>query len=181
MTVQLADDARAVVLVAQDAARRLGHRWIGTEHLLFALAATEQPIGVLLRAAGVEPRPIWAGIVSLVAVGDRAVDWDALSAIGIDLDRVRAQVPGTPGAPTRKGRSASGALRRRTRRRRGHIPLNTTARRCVEDAGRSGAIGSRRLALAVVEAAGPAARTILFDLGVSGPMIAALIEGEVTG
>jgi hypothetical protein len=100
----------------------------------------------------------------------------------IDLDRVRARVAGTSGAPTGTGwPAANGAVRRRSRRRRGHIPFNTTARRCVQNAGRAGAVGSRRLALAVVEAAGPAARTILFDLGVSGPMIAALIEGQVTG
>jgi hypothetical protein len=166
MDVQLTGDARAVVLLAQDAARRLRHRWIGTEHLLFALAASQQPIGVLLREAGVEARPVWAGIVRLVDVGDRAIDWDALSAIGIDLDRVRAHVPAASGLATRS----------RTRRPRGHIRFNPIAGGCVRDAGAAGVVGSGSLGLAVVAGAGPATRAIMSDLGVSRSVVATRIS-----
>jgi hypothetical protein len=170
MDVRLTDDARAVARVAQDAARRLRHRWVGTEHLLFALAATQQPIGALLREAGVEAGPVWAGIVRLVDVGDRAVDWDALSAIGIDLDRVRTRVPVAP-------RSA----RVRTRRRPGHIRFNPTAAGCVRDAGAAGVVGSGSLGLAVVAGAGPATRAIISDLGVSRSAIVVRIRNGWLG
>ena len=40
-------DARAVVVAAQEEARRLGHDYIGTEHVLLALLDAEDGTGVL--------------------------------------------------------------------------------------------------------------------------------------
>ncbi|MCW2907241.1 MAG: hypothetical protein JWL68_2030, partial [Actinomycetia bacterium] len=49
MLERFTGEARAVVVGAQQHARRLGHRYVGCEHLLLALATTSQPAGAVLR------------------------------------------------------------------------------------------------------------------------------------
>jgi ATP-dependent Clp protease ATP-binding subunit ClpA len=112
-------DARAVVVHAQQHARRLGHRYIGCEHLLLAVAGTEQVVGVVLRERGVTADRVEQQIVHQVGLGAGAslfadLDRDALAAIGIDLDAVRARVEARFGseAITR----ATQVRRRRSRR-----------------------------------------------------------------
>jgi ATP-dependent Clp protease ATP-binding subunit ClpA len=90
-------DARTVVIHAQQHARRLGHRYIGCEHFLLALAATETPAGSVLREHGVTPERIEEEVVRRVGLGAAAalfadLDRDALATIGVDLDTVRARV-----------------------------------------------------------------------------------------
>lgn len=90
-------DARTVVVHAQEHARRLGHRYIGCEHLLLAVAATRVPAGAVLREHGVTPDHVEEEIVRRIGLGGGAglfsdLDRDALSAIGIDLDAVRARI-----------------------------------------------------------------------------------------
>jgi hypothetical protein len=90
-------DARTVVVHAQQHARRLGHRYVGCEHLLLALVATGQPASVVLREHGITPDSVEEEIVRRVGLGAGAglfgdLDRDALSAIGIDLDAVRARI-----------------------------------------------------------------------------------------
>ena len=48
-------DARSVVAHASEHARRLGHRYIGAEHILLAAVATSQPASEVMRAHGVTP------------------------------------------------------------------------------------------------------------------------------
>ena len=96
-------DARTVVVHAQEHARRLGHRYIGCEHLLLAVTATGQPAGAVLRERGITPEHVEADIVRRVGLGGGAglfgdLDRDALSAIGIDLDAVRARIEASFGA-----------------------------------------------------------------------------------
>jgi len=96
-------DARTVVIHAQEHARRLGHRSVGCEHLLLAVAATGQPAGAVLRERGITPEHIEEEIVRRVGPGGGAalfgdLDRDALSAIGIDLDAVRARIEASFGA-----------------------------------------------------------------------------------
>jgi len=107
--------ARAVVAQAQEHARRLGHGYIGCEHLLLAAASTGEPAGAALREQGVTPAGVEAEIVRLAGLGQAAglfsaLDRDALASIGIDIDAVRAQIEAAfgPGALTRAG---SGACR----------------------------------------------------------------------
>jgi ATP-dependent Clp protease ATP-binding subunit ClpA len=90
-------DARTVVAGAQAHARRLGHRYIGCEHLLLAAVSTGEPAGAALREHGVTPEAVEAEIVHLVGIGQAAslfsaVDREALAAVGIDLDAVRARI-----------------------------------------------------------------------------------------
>jgi Clp amino terminal domain, pathogenicity island component len=113
MFERFTDTARQVVVQAQHSARRLGHNYIGCEHLLLAVAATSEPAGVVLRDQGLTPDRIEAEIVRTVGRGHAAghglrpgkhgqamipadplggLDREALAAIGIDLDVVRARI-----------------------------------------------------------------------------------------
>jgi ATP-dependent Clp protease ATP-binding subunit ClpA len=88
--------ARNVVTGAQEQARALHHSYIGTEHLLLALLVNDAdgPAGRALAGAGVRAETVRDEIVR--RVGGRAglgeADAQALRAIGIDLDAVRAKV-----------------------------------------------------------------------------------------
>jgi ATP-dependent Clp protease ATP-binding subunit ClpA len=89
--------ARDVVIHAQQHARRLGHRYIGPEHLLLALAGTGEPAGAVLRGYGITPEYVEEEVVRRAGLGAGAglfgdLDQDALSVIGIDLDAVRARI-----------------------------------------------------------------------------------------
>jgi len=102
--------ARAVVVQAQEHARRLGHGYIGCEHLLLAAASAGEPAGAALREQGVTPEGVEAEIVRLAGLGQAAglfsaLDRDALASIGIDIDAVRAQIEAAfgPDALTRAG------------------------------------------------------------------------------
>jgi ATP-dependent Clp protease ATP-binding subunit ClpA len=105
--------ARAVVVQAQEHARRLGHGHIGCEHLLLAAASTSEPAGAALREHGVTPEGVEAEIVRLAGLGQAAglfsaLDRDALASIGIDIDAVEAQIEAAfgPDALTRAGPGA---------------------------------------------------------------------------
>jgi ATP-dependent Clp protease ATP-binding subunit ClpA len=95
-------DARAAVAAAQEHARRLGHRYIGCEHLLLAAVSTGGPAAAALREHGVTPQAVETEIVRLIGLGQPAslfgaLDREALAAVGIDLDAVRARVEATFG------------------------------------------------------------------------------------
>jgi ATP-dependent Clp protease ATP-binding subunit ClpA len=100
MFERFTDNARQVVAQAQHNARRLGHNYIGTEHLLLAAASLDEPASAVLREQGVTPERIEAQIASIIGPGHSAqavdplhdLDRDALAAIGIDLDVVRARI-----------------------------------------------------------------------------------------
>jgi ATP-dependent Clp protease ATP-binding subunit ClpA len=114
---------RAVVVQAQEHARRLGHGYIGCEHLLLAAASTSEPAGAALREHGVTPEGVEAEIVRRVGLGQAAglfsaLDRDALASIGIDIDAVRAQIEAAfgPDALTRAGPGACRGSRPAARR-----------------------------------------------------------------
>lgn len=106
-------DARQVVIDARDQSRRLGHRYVGTEHLLLALLHAESATATLLKQAGLTGDGVQAAIERLVAQPQilSEADAEALRHIGIDIDAVRAKLEETfgPGAlepevpPTRYG------------------------------------------------------------------------------
>ena len=134
MFERFTDTAREIVVQAQANARRLGHNWIGCEHLLMGAAMTDDAVGAILRDHGVTRERIEATILSTMGQPG-ALDKEALASIGIDLDAVRARVEAAfgPGALTRPlpaeshgGRPAWGKgplaelTRRRRRRHAGH-------------------------------------------------------------
>jgi ATP-dependent Clp protease ATP-binding subunit ClpA len=135
MFERFSDDARSVVVQAQEHARRLGHRYIGCEHLLLAVASTSEPASAVLREQGVTPEAVKTEIVRFIGAGlttdlFNAADHNALASIGIDLDAVRARIeevfgPGAftlvipdacrSGRPTWRKRSPAQLLRRHRR------------------------------------------------------------------
>jgi ATP-dependent Clp protease ATP-binding subunit ClpA len=125
MFERFTDDARAVVALASEHARRLGHRYIGGEHLLLAAVTAGQPASEVLSAHGVTPEFVEEEIVRRVGLGAGAglfgsLDSEALATIGIDLDAVRARIEASFG-PQALARAAQTA-HRDTRRRPGPRP-----------------------------------------------------------
>jgi len=154
MLERFTDNARGVVVGAQREARRLGHDYVGCEHLLLAAVAADEPAAAILRDRGVTPDRVEAEILRVIGRGARGargadadplrgVDVEALAAIGIDLDVVRARIEAAFGpdalarAVAAQGRAAqrgshparwngpvAALIRRRQRRRarRGALP-----------------------------------------------------------
>src|SRR6201995_2984470 len=99
MTERFTGDARQVVVCASEQARRLGHGFIGGEHLLSGLAAAGGEVGAVLRERGVTPERVEAEFVRLIGPENTASgslfdtpDRDALTTIGIPLDLVRKRL-----------------------------------------------------------------------------------------
>lgn len=141
MFERFTQDSRAIVVGAQEHARRLHHGYIGCEHLLLALANTASPTSALFADAGATPARIEAALSGLLGPASRSDDKSALAALGIDLDEVRKAIEANfgPGALD----SARSSRRRRLgggrwRRRRGcipvfgHLPFTPRAKRCLE-------------------------------------------------
>jgi ATP-dependent Clp protease ATP-binding subunit ClpA len=136
MFERFTDDARHVVVQAQADARRLGHGYIGCEHLLLAAASTGEAAGAVLRDQGVSPERVEAEILRVIGRGRvasplGAIDREALAFVGIDLDVVRARseaafgpealtraVPAVRGGRRPAGRKGPVAELMRRRRRR---------------------------------------------------------------
>ena len=55
MFERFTSEARTLVVLASEHARRLGHRYVGGEHILLAAVGTGQPASAVLRAHGVMP------------------------------------------------------------------------------------------------------------------------------
>jgi Clp amino terminal domain, pathogenicity island component len=120
MFERFTDDARAVVTLASEHARRLGHRYVGGEHLLLAAVTAGQPASTVMCEHGVTPELVEEEIVRRVGLGAGAglfggLDKDALATIGIDLDAVRARIEASfgPQALARAAQATHRDLRRR--------------------------------------------------------------------
>jgi ATP-dependent Clp protease ATP-binding subunit ClpA len=138
MFERFTQDARDVVVRAQQEARALQHNWIGTEHLLVAALAEPTATGVtILTGLGLSADRCRAAIGEMIGPdGFDTRDADALRTLGIDLDDVRRRVEASFGA---------GALDSRQRRRyrwprrrdnvpagAGHIPFCARAKKALE-------------------------------------------------
>jgi hypothetical protein len=118
-------DARAVVVHAQHHARRLGHSFIGGEHLLLSVVSAGHPASAILGAHGITPQYVEAEMVRRIWLGRGdgpaggpfgGLDRNALASIGIDLDTVRARIEATFG-PNAMAEADLVVLRRLTGRR----------------------------------------------------------------
>jgi hypothetical protein len=119
-------DARAVLVHAQHHARRLGHNFIGGEHILLAVVSAGHPASAILGAHGVTPEYVEAEIARRIGLGRGTgpgggpfggLDREALASIGIDLDTVRARIEATFGPHAMA--EADLVVQRRLRSRRG--------------------------------------------------------------
>jgi ATP-dependent Clp protease ATP-binding subunit ClpA len=172
------DGARQVVVRAQREARDLGHNYVGTEHLLLGLLGDGGGVAAsVLAGAGVTAEAVRAHVVRIVGRGAFCgSDADALRAIGIDLDTVRAKVEESFGP---------GALdlvdRRRGRRSRrcggpggpGEIPFTPRSKKVLELALRQALklrhshVGSEHVLLGLVAEGEGLAAEVLVALGAS--------------
>ena len=118
MFERFSQDARTLVVHATEHARRLGHRYVGGEHILLAAVSADQPASAVMRAQGVTPDLVEEEIVRRVGLGAGSLfgglDRDALATIGIDLDAVRARIEASFG-PQALTNAAQAAYRDRRR------------------------------------------------------------------
>ncbi|GAA4518830.1 Clp protease N-terminal domain-containing protein [Actinoallomurus oryzae] len=157
-------EARAVVVRAQEEARRLRAPFIDTEHLLLGmLEAGGGPGAQALRDREADPAELRRRIAGVVGGDD--LDPDALATLGIDLDEVRRATEAAFGP---------GALDVRSHKppRQGHIPFGRRAKKVLELSLRESLrlghnhIGTGHLLLGLIrEGEGLAAR-VLVDSGV---------------
>ena len=186
MFERFTDRARRTVTNAQEEARALGHGYIGTEHLLLALLREEDGIAArVLAATGVTHEDVRATLHSAVGRGTApSDDEEALRAIGIDLDAVRASVEQAFGPGALERARTPRRSRRRAGRRRGcgygavlggHIPFTPRSKKVLELALRQslrlrhGYIGTEHILLALVDEGEGLAAAILVKKGVSLP------------
>ncbi|HEY7225401.1 MAG TPA: Clp protease N-terminal domain-containing protein [Micromonosporaceae bacterium] len=175
--------ARTAVVDAKARARELGHRNVGTEHLLLALTETDGGAGPILRDAGMTPAGVRAAIARLVGTPGVISDEDAAAVgrIGIDIHAVRAKIEESfgPGAfdlePPRAGRFG----------RRAGGPFSPRSKKVLELALREAirlrhtTIGTEHLLLGLIrEGQGLAAR-ILADAGVDPAALRRDIEASL--
>ncbi|WP_326690531.1 hypothetical protein OIE63_27570 [Streptomyces sp. NBC_01795] len=157
MFERFSKEARETVIHAQDEARSLGHRWIGTEHLLLAvLRRPDQPGAATLARIGVTAEACRAAVAGVVTGEDEPLgpqDAQALRALGIDLEEIRRRAEesfgqgaldaplGDPGTNSRRtgrfGRedttARSGAGKRGgTGKASGHVPFAARAKKVLE-------------------------------------------------
>lgn len=110
MFERFAEPSRRAVETAQQEARRLGHHWVGTEHLLLGVARQDdQWAALMLSQRGLTPPSIRSEIDRIIGPSERprvapGIDARALATLGIDLDAVRGRVEAIfgPGALARK-------------------------------------------------------------------------------
>jgi hypothetical protein len=191
MTRNFTEGADVIVVQAYEHATRLGHPYLGGEHLLLALAAS-QPAGDVLHEHGVTPERVEAEIVRLSAgglFGD--LDRDALATVGVDIDAVRATTEASFGqeALTRAAR----AVHRKPRwfdprrvafvgRDGAFLPLGPGAPQALQGARREAQArhaarpaGAGDLALGILAVSEGLVPPILSVLGASGPALSAAI------
>jgi ATP-dependent Clp protease ATP-binding subunit ClpA len=130
MFERFTQQARDVVVDAQEEARVLGHDEIIPEHILLAVLSDADSLGAgVLRQLGVDRDAVRVEVATL-----GSSDADALRAIGVDLEAVRRQAEAAfgPGALDRPRRRRSGLFR--SVLMGGHLPFSSPAKKVLEQA-----------------------------------------------
>jgi ATP-dependent Clp protease ATP-binding subunit ClpA len=179
MFERFTDQARDVIVHAQEESRRLGHDYIGTEHLLLALLdPSAGATAAVLADAGVDAPGVRAAVQRNLTHPRTPLteeDAQALKSIGIDLDRVLSRLEETLGSaaltpacePRRRG------LFRRRRPVRGHIPFTGRSKKVLElslreaIALRHGHIGSEHILLGLIREGEGLGALVLVQQGVN--------------
>lgn len=117
MFKRFTSSARHVVVEAQGHQRRLGHRFIGTEHLVLSLLTTDQPAAFPLKAAGLDEAAFVAELRRQLKPTSAQADLELLRRLGIELDDVQRITDETFGPRTLEW-ARSERTRRPTRRSR---------------------------------------------------------------
>jgi ATP-dependent Clp protease ATP-binding subunit ClpA len=131
MFERFTDRARNVVVDAQVQARRLGHGYVGTEHILLGLLQGDGIAARVLGSLGVTSEAVEREVLAEVGRGPLgSEDAAALGAIGIDLDEVRRRVEASFGPGALHWRPGGGC--RRIPLIGGHIPFTPRAKKVLE-------------------------------------------------
>jgi ATP-dependent Clp protease ATP-binding subunit ClpA len=162
MFERFTQEARRVVVEAQEEAIRLGHGHIGTEHLLLALLAQrDSASAAVLTRHGLTHDSVAEAVAAYVGRDD--LDADALTTLGIDLDAVRTSVEATFGP---------GALDAPRKDSGGHIPFTPRAKKVVElslreaIALKSKSIADAHIALGLLREGEGLAAKVIHDRGI---------------
>ncbi len=91
-------DATTVVETALEEARRLGHNYLGTEHLLLSLVRHRELLPESVRVELPDDAVMLSAAVDALGAEPAAPDAELLKVVGIDLDEVRSAVRQTFGA-----------------------------------------------------------------------------------
>ena len=171
MFERLTSEARTAVSLAEAEARTMNHGFVGTEHLLLGLLGEEHGVAArILRGAGVSADTVRAEVGRRVA--DPLVtgpDADALRAIGIDVEQIRARVEESFGPGALERGRFSGC---RSGPWRGTIPLSRRSKKVMELSLREalrlrhGYIGTEHILLGLLTEGQGLAAQILSDLGI---------------
>jgi ATP-dependent Clp protease ATP-binding subunit ClpA len=174
--------ARQTVVEAQQVARDLGDRQIGTAHLVVALASADDPAARALAAHGADRRTLLDRFDTPDAAGDD-LDAAALASLGIDLDAVRRSADATFGAGAL---DATGAGRRGPAGRPPrHVPFTAEAKKTLEVALREAVrLGHKRIEaghvlLAVLRLRDSAGHALLLRCGVDPTALTAEVERDL--
>lgn len=182
MFERFTDRARNAVAYAQEEARDLNHRYIGTEHLLLGVLRERTGVGrKVLDRLGVRLEDVRSDVETIVGAGapGRFIEEDseALRSIGIDLDEVRRRTEEAFGPGALEQRVCVGRRRLQRRRGTGHlgrgpltsglIPFTPRAKKVLELALsesrglRHGYIGTEHILLGLVRESDGVAADIL--------------------
>ena len=191
MFEQCDGDTRGIVEAALAEARRVGHNYLGTEHLLLALAQRPallpQPVASLLPPA----ETVRAALFATVG-GPRQGEAELLRTVGIDLDAVRLAVRRTFGdeAVERLGRPVHQPWQpwRRPSRRctsllAGNMGVAPRVKQAFELARRraarrpAGAIDPAGLLLGMIEVEDAVSNRLLREAGIEPSHIRRLLTG----
>ena len=85
-------DATTVVATALEEARRLGHNYLGTEHLLLALGRHRELLPEPVRVMLPKDAVMLSAAVDTLGPELAPLDAELLKVVGIDLDEVRSAV-----------------------------------------------------------------------------------------
>lgn len=129
MFERFTEPSKAVLVEAQDLAVELGSRFISVGHLLYGCAeGREETAGLALHECGVTAASIRRRLPQATQEPAGQADPEALSALGIDYDGVRAAVEATFGAGALKNAPDRHAPAARTHR----PPFTPNAKRSIE-------------------------------------------------
>ncbi|GIH03194.1 hypothetical protein Rhe02_12610 [Rhizocola hellebori] len=169
MFERFTDRARQVVRGAVSASEQMGHRHVGTEHLLLGMLAGDGGVAhTVLNRAGVRAEEVKVQIERFLGQ-----DAEALEAIGIDLEAVKAKIEETfgPGAMDALDRPPRRGWFRRRAVGEGHRPFTPRAKKVLELSLREALalknnyIGTEHLLLGLIREGKGLAAKILADTG----------------
>jgi ATP-dependent Clp protease ATP-binding subunit ClpA len=181
MFERFTEEARRVVVVAQDEAREAHDPCIDAAHLLIGIATEGGPGAEALRSAGADTADVRRAVHDVGDPTAEPLDADALAALGIDLGRVRQAVEAVFGSGALNQPAGAGRLRRRPT---GHLPFTAHAKKALVQSLRAavrrgdGAIDSRHLLMGVLAAEEKRSAAVLHRLGIDPADLRSRLEGD---